>query len=561
MGHVRIVAFPILITLKPEESALMKKKYGLHLSLLFVLCIVWGNCSAPKTEEPPQRPNILFAISDDQSFAHTSFTGKTWVKTPAFDRVAQNGIYFTNCYAGSPGCAPSRSSIVTGRYHWQNEQAGQHAAGWLNKYVPFVDLVAANGYHTGYTGKGVGPFKYGEEPLRSENAAGKAYNEIQYEEDSLEDERFADGIRNLNYFANFKQFMEEREEDEPFFFWYGASEPHRDYEKDSWKRRGKSLDAVDVPEFLPDTEEIRGDLLDYAVEIEWFDLHLERMINYLEETGELENTIIIVTADNGMPFPRAKANAYEYGAHVPMAISFPKGFPAGRIVDDPISFIDLAPTILELTGTAPEGMLPITGKSFVSILTSEKEGRVDETREYVLTGRERHSSSRYMNVGYPQRAMRRGRYLYIWNMKPERWPAGAPQRLVPDSTDALYPLYGIDEEGVHHSDWAFTDIDACPTKSFIVEHHDDEAYEKYFEMAVGKRPEYELYDVEKDPYCLDNLAASPEFTGILDQMKDIVLQELKTTEDPRVVGPNKELFDTYPRYSPMREFPKPEWAG
>ena len=530
------------------------------LLALFLFIVTFTGCQTTSTEAPPRRPNILFAISDDQSFPHTSFAGRSWVQTPAFDRVAGNGIYFTNCYAGSPGCAPSRSSIVTGRYHWQNEQAGQHAAGWLSKYVPFVDVVAANGYHTGYTGKGVGPFEYGEAPLRTENAAGQAYNEINYEEGSAEDERWAAGIRNINYAANFQQFMSERETDQPFFFWYGASEPHRDYEKDSWKRRGKSLASVEVPPFLPDVDTVRGDLLDYAVEIEWFDLHLMRMIDYLEEIGELDNTIIIVTADNGMPFPRAKANGYDYGVHVPLAISYPNGFPAGRTVDDPVSFVDLAPTVLELTQTSAEGMLPISGKSIVSLLESEQEGTVGETRDYVLAGRERHSSSRYRNLGYPQRILRQGRYLYIRNLKPERWPAGAPQRLVPDSSGAVYPMYGIDAQGVHHSEWAFTDIDACPTKSFIVEHHDDPEYEQYFELAVAKRPEYELFDVLKDPDCLTNLANDPEFAGIKGQLDTLLVSELTRTEDPRIVGPNKELFDTYPRYSPMREFPQPDWT-
>lgn len=537
------------------------KQFGFYQAVLLLLCIFCFNCQPAKTESPPTRPNILFAISDDQSFPHTSFAGRSWVQTPAFDRVASNGIYFTNCYAGSPGCAPSRSSIVTGRYHWQNEQAGQHAAGWLEKYVPFVDVVAANGYHTGYTGKGVGPFKYGEEPLRAENAAGTVYNDIKYEAGSADDERFAEAINTINYAANFRQFMSKRKEDEPFFFWYGATEPHRAYEQDSWKRHGKSLESVEVPPFLPDVETVRGDLLDYAVEIEWFDLHLMRMIDYLEEIGELENTIIIVTADNGMPFPRAKANGYEYGVHVPLAISFPKGFPAGRVVDDPVSFVDLAPTILELTQTSAEGMLPISGKSRVALLQSEQEGTVNEAGDYVLAGRERHSSSRYRNLGYPQRILRQGRFLYIWNMKPERWPAGAPQRVIPDSSGVMYPMYGIDEEGVHHSDWAFTDIDACPTKSFIVEHHDDPEYDQYFEWAVGKNPEYELFDVAKDPACLTNLALDPEFAGIKDRLDAVLVEELTRTEDPRVVGPNKELFDTYPRYSPMREFPAPDWMS
>jgi uncharacterized sulfatase len=244
-----------------------------------------------------------------------------------------------------------------------------------------------------------------------------------------------------------------------------------------------------------------------------------------------------------------------------MAISYPGTFPGNRVVEDPVSFVDLAPTILELTDSGTEGMLPISGKSLVKILHSEKEGVVDHTRAYVLAGRERHSSSRYRNVGYPQRIMRRGRFLYIWNMKPERWPAGAPQRLIPDSTaTAMYPLYGIDSSGVHHSDWAFTDIDAAPTKSWIVEHAQEEPHTKFFEWAVARRPQYELFDVEHDPQCLQNLAYNPEYRTIKAQLETIMLQELRVTGDPRTIGEDEGIYDTYPRYSPMREFPKPDWA-
>lgn len=521
-----------------------------------------AGCTSQQQPEQPPRPNILFAISDDQSFAHTSFAGAKFVNTPAFDRVASEGVYFTSCMAGSPGCAPSRSSIVTGRYHWQNEQSGQHASSWMKKYVPFIDLLDSNGYMTGRTGKGVSPFQYARDRndslWRATDAAGIAHSNIRYEEGTPEDERPAKFISNVNYFENFKYFMENVRGDKPFFFWYGAQEPHRAYEQDAWKRTDKKPEDVEVPGFFPDNEIIRGDLLDYAVEIEWFDLHLQRMLEYLEETGELENTIVIVTSDNGMPFPRAKANCYEYGIHVPFAVRYPHDFPGGRIVDDVLSFADLAPTILEITGTSNQGMLPISGKSVLHILKSKKEGVVDDSKKYVFAGRERHSSSRYLNRGYPQRAIRSHDYLLVWNMKPERWPAGAPQRIKPGTEDELFPMYGIDKNGVHHSDQAFTDIDAAPTKSYIIENWEDEAVRPYFDMAHAKRPEFELFAVKNDPYNLTNLAGNPEYEAIEQELKQALLAELKKSEDPRIVGPDTEVFDSYIRYSPMREFPKPE---
>ena len=117
----------------------------MHISSKLLLSIapallMTGCNDKEKGKTALDRPNILFVINDDQSFAHTSFSGSRFVQTPGFDRVAANGVYFTNCYAGSPGSAPSRSALVTGRHHWQNEQSGQHASSWLKKYVPFIYL-------------------------------------------------------------------------------------------------------------------------------------------------------------------------------------------------------------------------------------------------------------------------------------------------------------------------------------------------------------------------------------------------------------------------------------
>ncbi|MBZ4192613.1 sulfatase [Niabella sp. 3A5MI-3] len=507
-----------------------------------------------------KRPNILFAISDDQSYDHTGFSGSGFVKTPAFDRIAKEGVFFSNCIAGSPGCAPSRSSIVTGRYPWQNEQSGQHASSWMKAYVPFVDLLAGNGYYTGYTGKGVDPFQYARDEKdslwREQNAAGKSFNAIRYKAGDISDIRPAKGISNINYFENFRDFLDKKKDGQPFFFWYGAMEPHRGFEKDSWVRNKKELRDVKVPAFLPDNGIVRGDLLDYAVEIEWFDFHLQKMLEYLKEKGELENTIVIVTSDNGMAFPRAKANGYEYGVHVPFAVRFPKMFPEGRIIDDPVSFVDIAPTILELTGTSSKEMKAMTGTSILGILKEKKQGVVDTTRKYVYSGRERHSASRYLNRGYPQRVIRSKEFLLVWNMKPRRWPAGDPQRIDPADKSKLLPKYGIDDKGVYHSEWAFTDIDNSPTKSFTVAHKDEKEVHRFFEWATARRPEFELYQISSDPGCLKNLYNERMYTTIQGQLKKALMEELIKTKDPRVAGPDPEIFDSYERYSgPMREFP------
>ncbi len=146
----------------------------------------------------------------------------------------------------------------------------------------------------------------------------------------------------------------------------------------------------------------------------------------------------------------------------------------------------------------------------------------------------------------------------MWNIKPERWPAGAPQRLKPGADNELLPMHGIDGQGTHRSDWAYTDIDESPTKSYIIENREQEEVRSYFHMAHDKRPEYELFDVRNDPENLNNLAGDSRFETVENEMKEILMEELEKSGDPRVTGPDKEIFDSYPRYSPMREFPKPD---
>jgi uncharacterized sulfatase len=241
-----------------------------------------------------------------------------------------------------------------------------------------------------------------------------------------------------------------------------------------------------------------------------------------------------------------------------MAIRFPENFPGGRIVDDPISFVDIAPTILELTNTSSEGMMPISGSSFVNILKSDKAGIVDENRQYVFSGRERHSASRYKNWGYPQRIIRSKDFMLIWNIKHDRWPAGAPQALVSENSNELRPLYGIDKNGKHNKEWAFTDVGPGPTKSFIIENWEENSIKPFFDLASAKRPEYEFFNISSDPDCINDLSGQTELSNIENEMKEALMKELTKSKDPRVTGTDKEVFDSYVRYSRMRYFPNPE---
>jgi N-sulfoglucosamine sulfohydrolase len=287
-----------------------------------------------------------------------------------------------------------------------------------------------------------------------------------------------------------------------------------------------------VPAFWPDVDSVRHDMLDYAYEIEYFDLHLGKMIKTLEELGELENTIIVVTSDNGMPFPKAKGNAYLYSHHLPLAIMWPVGIKnPGRVIEDYISFIDFAPTFLELAQIDPaEAEMPdMEGKSFTDLFYTDKEGRVDAKRNAVIIGQERHDVGRPNDVGYPIRGIITDDYIYLHNFETDRWPAGNPQT-------------------------GYLNTDGSPTKTVVLNSRREEGMRHFWEGSFGKRPQEELYLVREDRECMQNLALHAEHQDKKDNLKRLLFDELKRQEDPRMFGKG-HVFDEYPyAQSDMRNF-------
>jgi arylsulfatase A-like enzyme len=464
------------------------------------------------------RPNILFCIADDVSYPHMGAYGCSWIRTPGFDRVAREGILFTHAYTPNAKCAPSRACILTGRNSWQLKEACNHVCFFPAEFKTYAEALAEHGYFVGKTAKGWGPGVALDSAGKPRAMAGAAFDQRKLKPPTT-------GISNIDYAANFQDFLDTAPGDRPWCFWYGGLEPHRSYEYGTGVRVGGKRPAqVDrVPGFWPDNDVVRNDLLDYALEIEHFDRHLVRMLDLLARRGQLDNTLVVVTADNGMPFPRVKGQEYEMSNHMPLAVMWRQGIRRpGRRVDDYVSFIDLAPTFVELAGLAwaQTGMQPTPGRSLTDVFSSEKSGRVNPVRDHVLIGKERHDIGRPHDGGYPIRGIVSDGWLYLHNFEPSRWPAGNPET-------------------------GYLNCDGSPTKTEVL-HSRTVAEQKHFWAdCFGLRGQEELYRVDGDPECLKNLAADGYCQPRKDALRERLFADLKAQGDPRVFG-RGQVFDEYP---------------
>lgn len=478
------------------------KKY--FFSIVIIIAFVIGIIQpgyAFQNRNNNDRPNILFVIADDWSWPHAGAYGDKIVKTPAFDKVAQQGILFNNAFCVVPSCTPSRATLLTGKTVHSLGESGNLWSILPQELKTYVDLLQENGYFVGFTGKGWGPGSV-EASERKDNPAGPSYHTAKQSTN--------EAMSNINYAENFKIFLNDRPKEKPFCFWYGSSEPHRNYKEGTGAGSGIEVENITVPGFLPDVQVVKNDIADYYYEIEHLDKHLGLMLEMLEKSGAIENTLIVVTSDNGMPFPRAKANLNEYGVHMPLAMMWKSKIKPGREDNSLISFLDFAPTFLDVANIKiPKDM---QGRSLLPLLEGKK---VKEPQEIYLE-RERHACVRENNIGYPARAIRTRDYLFIWNIHPERWPAGDPEHI------CQVGPYG--------------DIDASPTKAYMMENKNDPKVSKLFELAFQKRPREELYKLSDDPYQLNNLADDQEYGKTKEELKTRLIQWMKKTDDPRAKG-------------------------
>jgi N-sulfoglucosamine sulfohydrolase len=493
-----------------------------------------------------QRPNILFAFADDwgrYASAYAQHEGgrslSALIDTPAIDRIAREGALFTNAMVPAPSCTPCRSSVLSGRYFWQTRLGAiLQGAVWDEEIPTFPRMLEAAGYHTGATYKvwgpgvpaGVGPF--GSQDHHYNNAGNRFHffsqNVTRWIDEGKTVEQ-AMQILDNDVRQNFTDFMHDRQDDQPFLYWWGPTNTHRVWQKGS----GKSLWGIDpdaltgrLPGFLPDVHDVREDVADYLGECMAFDRGLGVILADLEQRGELDNTLVVVSGDHGFPgVPCGKCNLYDFGCEVALMARLPGAIPPGQVIEDMTNLMDLAPTFLEAAGLDADP--DMSANSLWGRLTGRATPKQDN---WVITGRERHvAAARDWNLPYPHRAIRTPDFLYIHNFEPDRWPMGDPNGM----DDLSTPSIAWDQlETETYA--AYADMDAGPTKAWMIHHRADPQHTDNFQRGFGKRPMQELYDLRTDPDQMNNVAADPAYRQTCIQLHDTLMAELRRQRDPRV---------------------------
>jgi N-sulfoglucosamine sulfohydrolase len=502
--------------------------------------------ASPVTAAEAERPNVVFCFADDWGRYASAYaaldakpTANSVVKTPNIDSVAARGALFRNAFVPAPSCTPCRSSLLSGRYFFNTGRAAiLQGAVWDESIPAFPLLLRDSGYDIGKMAKVWSPGTPADAPFGKQQYAyqnsGMGFNNFSEQVTqavkggkSVAQAR-ADLLAQVD--GNFAAFLKARDPKKPFFFWFGPTTVHRTWVKGS----GKALWGIDpealkgkLPKFLPDVPEVREDFADYLGEAQAFDAYVGALLKQLKDAGELDRMLVVVSGDHGAPgFPGGKCNLYDFGTGVALVAAGP-GVPGPRVVDDFVNLMDLAPTFLEAGGVKrPEGM---NGKSLWPVLTSKKAGQVDPERTWVVTGRERHvGDAREGNLPYPQRALRTKDFLYVRNFAPDRYPMGDPKGVTPERTPAANAL---------ETDTfvAFPDMDAGPTKAWLIAHRDDVRWKWHYDYAFGKRPAEELYDLRTDPDQMKNVAGDKEHDAARKKLADQLTKILTDVGDPRLV--------------------------
>ncbi len=507
-----------------------------------IACLL--SCLVGSVNAAEKRPNIVFAFADDLGRYASAYrdaehpSPNDLLQTPHFDRLAREGAIFQNAFVSAPSCTPSRAAILAGRHFFRNGSHAQLHHPWVKGYPDpwdsvqgFPRMLQQHGYHIGWTYKlHLSPDRLGG-AKRNYQPAGKQFNRFSQQVMRAADPELAKAKLLNEVRENFQAFLADRRDDQPFFYWFNPTNTHRAWAEGSaqklWGLDPEQLKGK-LPRFLPDHPTIRQDFADYLGEAMAFDAAVGVLLDELQQRGELDETLVVVSGDHGAPgFPRGKCNLYDFGTRVLLAMRWPKHIDRSVYIDVPVSLIDLAPTFLAAAGLAPSS--DMNGQNLLPILANHGEP-ADNLRGFAVMGRETHVDvARKDRLPYPMRGIRTDEYLYIINFKPDRWPVAVP------------PLRVNPRRRM--------DIDFGPTRDFFTQHEDDSTYRALWQLGFGKRPAEELYAVNRDPQQMTNLAQDPAYAETRQQLRQQLLHELRVNQDPRVIG-DGDAFDQVPYVQP-----------
>jgi N-sulfoglucosamine sulfohydrolase len=370
---------------------------------LFLLNFLFSG-SAPVPPAPADTPNFVFVIADDLNWNDIGCYGNPKIQTPNIDRLARQGVRFTNMYLTASSCSPSRTSILSGRYPHNAGSPELHTA--LPRHLPILpEILRQQGYYTALAGK------WHEGP-----STRRAY-------DTLLVDRAANGEGGEEQWIS---LMQARPKNKPFFFWLAAIDAHRPWSAHQYGHRHNPDTDVVIPPSLLDTPETRKDLAAYYDEIARLDYYIGQLEVELTRQGIIDNTVFVFMSDNGSAFPGSKTRVNDSGMKSPFIIKWPKGIAKRGVTSDGlVSSIDIAPMLLHLAGIpAPATM---QGRSFDQLLQKPS----TPFRKYVFSEHNWHDYAAY------ERSVRTKDYLYLINKRPELDNAGSIDVNQSPSAEAL----------------------------------------------------------------------------------------------------------------------------
>ena len=449
---------------------------------------------------PVARPNVILFIADDVSWddvgCYATGERNTAARTPRIDQLAATGRRFDNAILTASSCSPSRSSIITGRYPHNCGRASElHQP--IAAHLPwFPQLMREAGYFAALVGKN---HMTVDRPQPGESAPPAAFDVVK--------KGFTAGNRGGH--AEWVQTVRERPRDKPFFFWFAAIDAHRDWDGDEdWREdlygpRHAHADGSVSP-FLIDDPATRADLASYRNEVTRFDYFVGQVVDELTRQDILDDTLLIVMADNGRPFPRAKTRLHDSGMKTPFVVHWPRGVgQPGIPTRSLVSAIDIAPTILAAAGI--EAADTMQGVSFLPLLADPgAEVRQAAFSEHNWHDYEAHGRSARTSDGW----------LYIRNRRP------------------LLPWQGPADS-----------VRSPAHRSLLIARDAGRLSPSQADVFLAPRPEEELYYTPDDPDQVTNLMTDPTHAVDRDRMRNLLAAWTEQTRDSVPSGLSTDEHD------------------